>query len=722
MSFLSPWMLWGMAAISAPILIHLWQRRQVVTIHFSTLRFLKIAATKTRRSAILENLLLLFLRCLLFALLIAAAARPVMPSKMAKMLGGAVPRTVVLAIDNSMSMGCLVNGTARLESAKKQALAVMDDLKESDEVVVIAAGGSPQLLIPKPTLDHKIARKMIEGIQVTEECSELPSLFRETRKILEQESNRARELYFFTDAQETAWRFESKGIFDTGWNALAIHTVIVRPDDLSPPNRAISAVRITSPIAFPGALISGVAVVDNDSDAPLHDVVEIKVGGERVAQLPVDVPAHGGTELTFEGRMPLVHGRWAEGFAKIQPDNLTPDDSFYFALPVAQHARVLVVEGQQPGEAMLRSGFYLRKALQFGDVGGSASPPESVSPSQLDDMPLDDYSTLFFADVASLSDRALVRIQWYLQGGGTVVFFPGDLSALSALDKFDFLPARPAGITDLPAGRLATLITEPSHPLVARTWDKSSPFPALPLKKLMRWKLLPGAKPLLTFSNGEPFVVAKSVGAGTSLLVNAAADRSWGDFPLSPAFLPLVQQIARLSSERGASLATILVGEPIPMTPNLPSDQTLTMKTPDGSTVQIPPGEKSSLLDHAERSGIYSIDSAKEGTLQLFAVNADRAESELRPIPKERLQEIVPSESVIGLDGLRLWLTQSKGNIPLWPALLLLALLVFTLEGMLSNYLAQSRSQGNDKSIKTGRLNKRRFGAVFRPGVTEAAP
>ena len=59
MSFLSPWMLWGLAAISAPILIHLWQRRQVVTIRFSTLRFLKIAATKTRKSAILENLLLL---------------------------------------------------------------------------------------------------------------------------------------------------------------------------------------------------------------------------------------------------------------------------------------------------------------------------------------------------------------------------------------------------------------------------------------------------------------------------------------------------------------------------------------------------------------------------------------------------------------------------------------------------------------------------------------
>jgi Aerotolerance regulator N-terminal/von Willebrand factor type A domain len=721
MSFLTPWMLWGMAAVSAPILIHLRQRRQVVTVRFSTLRFLRIAATKTRRSAILENLLLLLLRCLLFALLIIAAARPVLPSKMAKMLGGSVPRTVVIAIDNSMSMGCLVNGTPRLEFSKKQALTVLDDLKDNDEVAVIAAAGSPRLLIPKPTLDHKIARKMIEAIRGTEERSELPPLFRETRKILENEGDRVREFYLFTDAQETAWRFHAKGIFDAAWDSLNIHTVIVTPDDLAPPNRAVSSVKITSPIVFPGGLLSGVAVVENHSDTPLHDVVEFRVEGERVAQLPVDVPAHGGTELKFEGRMPPVRGRWAGGVATIQSDNLTPDDSFFFAMPVAQRARVLVVEGQQPGEEMLRSGYYLRKALQFGEVGQASAPPESVSPAGLDDMALDAYSTIFLADVGSLSDRALVRLQRFLQGGGTVVFFPGDLSVLSSLEKFDFLPALPTGMMDLPAGRLATLISEPNHPLVSKIWDRASPFPALPLKKLMRWKLRQGSKMLLAFSNGEPFVVVKPVGAGACLLVNAAADRSWGDFPLSPSFLPLVQQIARLSGDRGAGESAILVGNAIPMTPNLPQDQSLTLRTPDGSVLPIAPGEKSSLLDHAEHPGIYRIDSSKEGTLQLFAVNADRIESDLRPLSKQRLLETVPSEVVTGTDGLRLWLTQSKGNKPLWPALLLLALLVFTLESTLSNHLARSRSQGNDTSIKTGRLNKRRFGAVFRPGSAEAS-
>ena len=74
MQFLSPWMLIGLAALALPIIIHLLQRQRVVQIPFSTLRFLKLVQSKTARRSRVENLLLLLLRCLVFALLILAAA------------------------------------------------------------------------------------------------------------------------------------------------------------------------------------------------------------------------------------------------------------------------------------------------------------------------------------------------------------------------------------------------------------------------------------------------------------------------------------------------------------------------------------------------------------------------------------------------------------------------------------------------------------------------
>ena len=108
--------------------------------------------------------------------------------------------------------------------------------------------------------------------------------------------------------------------------------------------------------------------------------------------------------------------------------------------------------------------------------------------------------------------------------------------------------------------------------------------------------------------------------------------------------------------------------------------------------------------------------------MQVFPVNVDRRESDLRAIAPGALQKIVPAETVAGLDELNLWLAKTRGVVPLWPALLLLALAVFAAEACLANLLARNRAQGDEQHIKTGRLNKRRIGVSFRPAEPETAP
>ena len=77
MTFLTTPMLWALSALAVPILIHLWQKRRVVEVPFSTLRFLKVVAARTSRSAKVEHLLLLLMRGGIVALVALAAARPV---------------------------------------------------------------------------------------------------------------------------------------------------------------------------------------------------------------------------------------------------------------------------------------------------------------------------------------------------------------------------------------------------------------------------------------------------------------------------------------------------------------------------------------------------------------------------------------------------------------------------------------------------------------------
>lgn len=719
MSFLAPWMLYGLGALALPILIHLWQRRRVVQVPFGSLRFLKIIAARTSRSSKLENLLLLLLRCLLFALIALAAARPVMLARAARIFGGEVPRTVVLVIDRSASMGALVAGQTRLDAAKACALALFDDLKQGDRVAVIAAGDRAELLVAEPTIDRAVARKAVESVQLSPTGSDFAVALREAAKISERAERGIHQIFLFTDNQETGWRTtlaNPAAIFNTEWKQSEPQLVVVRPDESRISNACVKEVRILSPFLMPGSTARGVVTVENFSTTPLHDLVQISIGKERVAQRSADVPAETTVEIAFEFQAPFVAGRWATGMATLSGDNLSADDGFYFTMPVYQSPRVTIAEGTALGPERLRPGFFLRKALAAG--GENAIQVKGIPVSQLDDTALEGETAVFLADPGRLTERSIARLERFLEGGGTVVLFPGDQTRLADYENAAFLPAKPLAIRPLAAGRQPVRIVDPAHPLFADAWDNGSPFPALPQQRLLDWKLNANAQTLLTLGAAEgglPLLISGERGAGRVLIVNASADRTWGDLPLSPAFVPLVQQMARYSAAQGRRPVKRIVGDPVPFPPTLPRDKTITVTLPDGAmrSRMLPTGAdvRTMLLDRADQAGFYQA-VANEETVA-FSVNIDRSESNLHPLASAALDKLTTNTQIAGREALVQWLARSKGLVPVWPLLLMLALAVFVVEGVLSNVLARRRSQGEGHQILTGRLNRRRMGVPF---------
>lgn len=728
MSFLAPWMLYGLGALALPILIHLWQRRRVVAIPFGSLRFLKAIASRTHRSSKLENLLLLFLRCLLFALVILAAARPVMLARTAQLFGGEVPRTLILVIDHSASMGTRVGGQTRLDAAKTCALAVFDDLKQGDRVAVIAASDRAGLLVAEPTIDRSVARKAVEAIVLTETRGDFAPALREAGKIASRAERGLRQIFLFTDSQESGWKTAQANpaaLFDTTWKQTQPQLVVVRPDDLAAPNASVKDVRLLSPFLMSGSTLRGVVTVENHSTTPLHDLVQITLGNERVAQRSADAAPGASVEIPFEFQAPFVESNWARGTARLSGDNLPADDAFHFTLPVYRPPRVTIVEASALGPERLRPGFFLRKALAAGN--DNATKVRTISAAALDETALESQTAVLLADPGHLSDRSIARLERFLEAGGTIALFPGDQTQPGEAAP-SFLPAQPVAPHPLPAGRQPVRIAASNHPLFADAWDSGAPFPALPQKRLLDWKLGASAQVLLTLGAGEgtagglPFLIYGERGPGRILIVNASADRTWGDFPLSPAFVPLVQQIARFSAAPGGHTARMLVGDPFPLPPGLPRNQPITLTLPDGSSRTRPADagadSRTLLLDRMESSGFY--EASADGETVLAAANVDRAESNLKPLAAEALDQLAAPIQLTGRDALLKWLAKSKGLVPFWPFLLIAALAAFALEGTLSNLVARRRAQGEGKTILTGRLNRRRMGTFYaEPPQTE---
>src|SRR6267378_1762869 len=103
MGFLNLAMLFGLAGISIPVIIHLLNRRRFDVVDWGAMQFLQISEA-TRRRLLIEEILLLLLRMGLIGILVVALAAPYAESQAFARLGTESSRDIVLVVDGSYSM------------------------------------------------------------------------------------------------------------------------------------------------------------------------------------------------------------------------------------------------------------------------------------------------------------------------------------------------------------------------------------------------------------------------------------------------------------------------------------------------------------------------------------------------------------------------------------------------------------------------------------------
>jgi Aerotolerance regulator N-terminal len=136
---LHPLLLWGVAAVAVPILIHLLLRQRPRPRPWAAMRWLLAAAQAAQRRYRLTNLLLLLLRCLIVLLIALAIARPALP-------GFGSGDRLVLIVDRSASMGARGSEPGPLAQAKAALIEAKLDYRSviiigvADDVQHMSAG------------------------------------------------------------------------------------------------------------------------------------------------------------------------------------------------------------------------------------------------------------------------------------------------------------------------------------------------------------------------------------------------------------------------------------------------------------------------------------------------------------------------------------------------------------------------------------------------------
>ena len=104
MQFLFPTFLWGLLAVSVPLIIHLFNFRRTKKVFFTNVAFLKAVETQTSAVRRIKQWLILASRILFLAFLVLAFAQPFLPAKNASKNSTSGLGVNSLYLDNSLSM------------------------------------------------------------------------------------------------------------------------------------------------------------------------------------------------------------------------------------------------------------------------------------------------------------------------------------------------------------------------------------------------------------------------------------------------------------------------------------------------------------------------------------------------------------------------------------------------------------------------------------------
>lgn len=708
MTFLNPIALIGLLAAGIPLLLHIFNLRKLKTIDFSTLSFLKeLQRTKIRRLK-LRQLLLLLLRTLLVIFVVLAFSRPTLKGSLPGGLTGQAKTTAVILFDDSQSMTASDEQGELLHQAKNAAVAVMNLLKDGDEVYLVKLsdvpiGGTSE--IPSAQRNFSAIRNALQEIKPSAMHRSIEDALRFTARLFAASQNFNKEVYLVSDFQSGSLESKTQRV-KTSENLFAPTTqfFLIPLGKRELQNVSVESIEIPNTIFEVNKPFTVKAKLTNHGTSNVQNhVVSIYQGGSRVGQKGVDIRA--GQSVETEFTLVPKHSGFLEGKIELEDDDLEFDNIRFFTVHVPEELHVLLVGS--PSDLT-----YLRLTLATRLTDSSASIKINHIPyDRFSSSPLNTMDVVIFSNVRELTrDQSLV-LKTYLQNGGGMLFFPG---TQTTKDAFNAAIAGPLGISTITASDdhlmspSATSFIEFDkvdlrHPLFAGMFEETETkesagtthrqrvLESPHITKSFSYIPTPKSRSIITLTNGYPFLLEDQIGSGHVLLFSVPANTEWSDFPLKGLFVPLVHRSLAYLAQRSMMERSLLAGEETTIHLRSAVPSKLTITKPGGLEILINPQqvatEKTIRFSDDNLPGLYTVASGKL-IVDKFAVNIDPDESNTTPSDNKHRDNMFKRlgmtdksiHTVNQVQEVPRIVTESRLGAELWKQFLIAALIIAMIE------------------------------------------
>ena len=713
MGFLSPLALGGLALASIPIIIHLLNRRRFVIVDWAPMKYLKLTIRTNRRRLKLEQWLLLAIRTLAIICLFLAVARPtVSGATAARFLGGTTRTSHVLVIDDSLSMGYELDQRSAFAQARDMAVATVRDTPSQDTLsVFVASQPTPPLARDLPAGDTSALRDQLGRLELSSTASQWPAALKQADDLLASAPFKTREVVVITDLRRSGWDASIKTVCDK-WASEGVTLRVVDVGSRRTDNVALLALKAEDPVGvLPGVEAKFTAEVRNDTPTPLASVQAVLTVDEapRTVLLPELAPG----QVT---RVPLTAtfakpGQHVIKFA-LPPDALPQDNARWLSVPVRERFDVVMVDGESGGRAFENTNDFLQLALSVGaDPWTFRRMSEAeflgAAPSSL---PAADL--LVLSNVSNVPAGHAAAIEKLVRDGMGLFVFAGDQLDLQSYNEHLYrngtgvLPARLDRVVDEITTGLAVEQLERS-PLEPLTRVAPAALARVKTRKFVRAVVAPDSatttRVLARWNerDGAPAVVEKRAGKGLSVLWTVTADRKWTDWPIEPIYVLAVRSAGRLTARAFGQDQTLVVGQSLryrteeetrPIDPRVNAPGADAAQACGIETAENAPA----VVTYADtlRAGVYTVgwkNSLGAATSALFAVNADKSESDLASISDAELAAMCGNLKPVIVHQNAGDNTDRDARREVWRTLAMIVLTLVVVEALLAMWVGRER-------------------------------
>lgn len=585
MQFKHPEILYFLFLLIIPVLVHLFQLRRFQKEYFTNVRFLKELSIQTRKSSVIKKWLLLATRLFLLACLIIAFAQPFFDAKDTKNKGN----EMVILLDNSFSM------QAKGERGELLKRAIQDLLENTPE------GQRFSLLTTTEAYwdtDVKSIQKELQQLQYS------PVPFR-------------------PDFLINKFKTKIRGNTD----------VVIITDAVNLTEKNVSPFNKNSPVYFilPEAETKNNVAIDSVYiSQSLDNFYEIKVSLQAFGEITEDVPVslYNGKSLIAKSAIKFTDSKQTgtftipkkdfHGYASIQDNSLTYDNTYYFSISKPQKANILAI-GESTKNGFL-SRIYTKDEFNY----------TSSELKTLDYSLIEKQDAIILNELTELPQSLITTLTSVYNKGGNITIIPpasGNIQIYNTLMR-NFGNVNFSGYVK--SEKLITKIAF-SHPLYRTVFEKRTDNFQYP-KVSAAYNYNGTISPVLSFADNSAFLGSVTNRIGYAYIFTAPVNRDNSNFLNSPLVVPTFYNMGQNSGKTGISAITIGNNQPVFADAVLSKDEVLSVKNETSQFIpmqQALSGKiKLSFGDYPETAGNYSI-YKKDDKLKDISFNHPRTESNL---------------------------------------------------------------------------------------------